>query len=180
MLERLDGSGAIATSKRDVLSAVEERSGFTFDEFRRSVLLAQGEFDVFLLADEGKRADLLEKITGTEIYSRISMRVFEDTAERERALEALMQQQTAIGVMPEDEREALLAEQQQKIVERATQAEACEQLARRTEAWRRHRKGAEWNCDCAIGAPGSRGRMGGGKRGTRAFAAARYRHAVAR
>ena len=128
MLERLDGSGAIATSKRDVLSAVEERSGFTFDEFRRSVLLAQGEFDAFLLADEGKRADLLEKSTGTEIYSRISMRVFEDTAERERALEALMQQQTAIGVMPEEEREALLAEQQQKIAERTTQADACEQL----------------------------------------------------
>ena len=38
----------------------------------RSVLLAQGDFATFLKARQPDKAEILEKLTGTEIYSRIS------------------------------------------------------------------------------------------------------------
>jgi len=100
-LERCDGTATVATSIESVKAAVIEKSGFTFEEFRRSVLLAQGEFDAFLLADEAQRAALLEKITGTELYSRISMQVFATTAERQHQLDLLEAQRQAIGLRPE-------------------------------------------------------------------------------
>jgi DNA repair exonuclease SbcCD ATPase subunit len=42
-------------------------------------LLPQGEFDAFLLAEKSERGALLEKITGTEIYGRISTIIFSGT-----------------------------------------------------------------------------------------------------
>ncbi len=72
---RLDDGSAVAIGKTQVREAVEARTDLTFDQFRRTVLLAQGEFDAFLLAAESERAELLEKITGTEIYAAISVRV---------------------------------------------------------------------------------------------------------
>jgi exonuclease SbcC len=123
-LERCDGTQTVATGVEAVLEAVIEKSGFTFEEFRRSVLLAQGEFDAFLLADETQRAALLEKITGTEIYSRISRRVFEETSAREQALKAREAECNAIGVRTEEE---IAAEQEEEArlvaVRRATEAE---------------------------------------------------------
>jgi ATPase involved in DNA repair len=51
-----------------------------FDRFTRSMLLAQGGFAAFLQAAPDDRAPILEQITGTEIYSRISIRVHERRA----------------------------------------------------------------------------------------------------
>jgi ATPase involved in DNA repair len=45
--------------------------GLTFEQFTRSVLLAQNDFATFLKADQGEKASLLEKLTGTERYSAI-------------------------------------------------------------------------------------------------------------
>ncbi|WP_027993911.1 hypothetical protein [Sinorhizobium meliloti] len=50
---------------RQVREAVETRTDLTFDQFRRTVLLAPGEFDAFLLAAESEGAELLKKITGS-------------------------------------------------------------------------------------------------------------------
>jgi exonuclease SbcC len=52
-------------------------TGLTYDEFRRTVLLAQGDFDAFLSAKTDERAAILEKVTGTGIYREISRGVFE-------------------------------------------------------------------------------------------------------
>nr|WP_241879795.1 hypothetical protein [Psychrobacter sp. PraFG1]UNK06647.1 hypothetical protein MN210_07290 [Psychrobacter sp. PraFG1] len=48
-----------------------------FQQFTRSILLAQGSFAAFLSAKADERADILEKITGTDIYATISERVHE-------------------------------------------------------------------------------------------------------
>jgi exonuclease SbcC len=122
-IERRDGSGAVATGKRDVLAAVERLTGLTFEQFRRTVLLAQGEFDAFLMAGEKERSDLLERVTGTGIYSAISMRVHEETAARKRAVEDLDKARGFVVVLGEAEREAMLAEASEKRVQLA-EAEA--------------------------------------------------------
>ncbi len=56
---------------------VAEITGLDYKQFLKSMLLAQGDFAAFLKANKNERGDLLEKITGTEIYSLISMKVFE-------------------------------------------------------------------------------------------------------
>jgi exonuclease SbcC len=113
-LDRLDGSGGVAVGIEDVLAGVIDRTGLTFEQFRRTVLLAQGEFDAFLLADEPTRAALLEKITGTGIYSAISIRVFDETATRRRELDDMARRRADIAVMASEDRAVLTAQQVEK------------------------------------------------------------------
>lgn len=129
VLSRLDDGMAVAVGKTGVLAAVVARSGFNFEQFRRSVLLAQGEFDAFLLASEPERAELLEKITGTEIYSRISREVYERTDEKAWVLKALEQQREAVGVLGEEARDALVAEQAATLDAVAGHEQECRRLA---------------------------------------------------
>ncbi|NOQ51638.1 MAG: AAA family ATPase, partial [Desulfuromonadaceae bacterium] len=71
-------SGQIFEAKlRGVAGQIETVTGMDFDRFTRSMLLAQGGFAAFLQAAPDERAPILEQITGTEIYSRISIRVHE-------------------------------------------------------------------------------------------------------
>ncbi|HHE31893.1 MAG TPA: exonuclease SbcC [Chlorobaculum parvum] len=71
-------TGEVIQSKvQETRQEVEVRTGMDFDRFTRSMLLAQGGFAKFLQADADQRAPVLEQITGTEIYSVISMKVHE-------------------------------------------------------------------------------------------------------
>jgi exonuclease SbcC len=81
-LRRLDTGDVLGGTKTETLDAIREKVGLDFDQFCRSILLAQGQFENFIKADPRERAELLEKITGTEIYSAISASAFErDKAE---------------------------------------------------------------------------------------------------
>jgi len=73
----------------DVAEHIETVTGMDFDRFTRSMLLAQGGFAAFLAASPDERAPILEQITGTEIYSRISIRVHEIRSEVRKKLEVL-------------------------------------------------------------------------------------------
>ena len=50
--------------------------GLTYEQFTRTVLLAQNDFSTFLKSKGAAKAELLEKLTGTGVYSRISQEVF--------------------------------------------------------------------------------------------------------
>jgi DNA repair exonuclease SbcCD ATPase subunit len=77
----LAGAGEILESgQQKVPQAIEQITGMNFERFTRSCLLAQGAFADFLRAAPSDRAPLLEQITGSEIYSRISVSVHERTA----------------------------------------------------------------------------------------------------
>ncbi|MGG3814011.1 AAA family ATPase, partial [Methylorubrum rhodesianum] len=125
-LHRLDDGSAVAAGKTQVLDKVVALTDLTFDQFRRTVLLAQGEFDAFLLAAEGERAELLEKITGTVIYSEISKRVHLGYEEHRRAVEALEVRQGEIGLLDAAGVQAREAERAERLAEvaawRAAQA----------------------------------------------------------
>ena len=66
----------IATQKK-VPAQIENLSGLDFDRFMQSMMLAQGSFDAFLKAKEADRSSLLEEITKTQIYNKISRKVHE-------------------------------------------------------------------------------------------------------
>ncbi len=88
-LTDLDSNTIIGDKKRETLSEIEKRVGLTFQQFRRAVLLAQGDFDAFVRANSKDRAELLEKITGTEIYSKVSRAAFERAKEEASRLQEL-------------------------------------------------------------------------------------------
>lgn len=85
-------------------------TGLTFEQFTRSALLAQGSFSVFLKSKEDERANALEAITGTEIYSLISQAVFERHKAEVSALEKLKIEADVVRVLSHQERTQLLCE----------------------------------------------------------------------
>ncbi len=100
-------SGKIIEAKiRDVAYRIEKVTGMDFDRFTRSMLLAQGGFAAFLQAPPDERAPILEQITGTEIYSRISIRVHERQREEQDKLKILQAETAGIVILePEQEKE---------------------------------------------------------------------------
>ncbi len=101
-------SGQVLENKiRDVALRVEEITGMNFNRFTRSMLLAQGGFAAFLQAPPDERAPILEQITGTEIYSEISMQVHERKREEESRLDILQAEITGVKVLSAEEEEEL-------------------------------------------------------------------------
>jgi exonuclease SbcC len=78
---------------------IEEKTGLDVHRFLRSVLLAQGQFAAFLKAKPNERAELLEKITGTEIYSDLSVLAFETHKTKDEAARTLKERLGAVTVL---------------------------------------------------------------------------------
>jgi exonuclease SbcC len=72
-----------------VKAEIEKRIGLSFEQFTRAVLLAQNEFSAFLKAEDNERGELLETLTGSTVYSEISMRAFERNKLEQAALQKL-------------------------------------------------------------------------------------------
>ncbi len=100
----------IAEKIRDVDDKVDEVTGLDYDRFCRSVLLSQGDFAAFLKASEKDRSILLERITGTEIYSQISKAAYEKNKEEEHQLELIQQQLSSLDILSDDELDDLKSE----------------------------------------------------------------------
>jgi DNA repair protein SbcC/Rad50 len=105
-LTDLQSGTVIGDKKVDTLQQIEKRIGLSFDQFRRSVLLAQGDFDTFIRAGSRDRAELLERITGTEIYAQISQAAFARAKEEREALRALEGQLSEHQPLTDDARDA--------------------------------------------------------------------------
>ena len=101
-----DSDKLIEVSIKGVAEQIESATGMDFDRFTRSMLLAQGGFAAFLQAAPDNRAPILEQITGTEIYSRISVRVHERRREERDKLDLLNAETAGITILePEQEKE---------------------------------------------------------------------------
>ncbi len=98
--------------KTELLAKIVELIGLTFDQFTRAVLLAQGDFATFLKATQKEKAELLEKLTGTDIYSRISSSIYEKSKNAEQDLTILKEQIKGIELLSDEELETLSTEKQ--------------------------------------------------------------------
>ena len=127
--------------KGEVLKAIEEKLGLSFDQFRRSALLAQGEFAAFLRAREKDRAELLERMTGTEVYSRMSLAAHQRHKQVQDKLTDLERGVAAISLMNEETRQR---EQQALVREEASLAEVRVALSHAEQAVRWYQARAEW------------------------------------
>lgn len=69
----LDTNEVYGGTRTETLLAIKAKIGLTAQQFGRAVMLAQGEFNAFIDADSNTRAELLEKLTGTDLYARLGM-----------------------------------------------------------------------------------------------------------
>lgn len=118
-VELADSSGKILASKvTDKKRIIEELTGLDFNRFTKSMLLSQGQFAAFLNASGSERAGLLEKLTGTEIYGRISERIFLRHKEEQDAVTQLKYRLEGVELLtPEQiqEYDILLAEKEAEL-----------------------------------------------------------------
>ena len=67
----------LTTSASEKIQLMADITGLDFGRFTKSMMLSQGQFAAFLNAPTKERAELLEELTGTEIYGLISERVYQ-------------------------------------------------------------------------------------------------------
>lgn len=101
----------IADKLNEVRQKIEQISGLDFARFTKSMLLSQGKFAEFLNASGKDRAELLEELTGTEIYSQISRQIFLNYKDSRIHLEKLELQAQGVELLTPDEKQQLQAEQ---------------------------------------------------------------------
>ncbi len=77
--------------------------GLTYEQFCRSVLLAQGDFAAFLKSGEQERSELLEKITGTEYYGLLSQAAYERHSLEAQQLQQSKYRLEHLNLLPEEE-----------------------------------------------------------------------------
>ncbi|MFY7997502.1 MAG: AAA family ATPase [Candidatus Kapaibacteriota bacterium] len=116
--------GVFLTQKKsEVPAKVQELSGLSSEQFLRSVMLAQGKFAEFLKAKESDRAELLEQMTGTDEYSKISIAAFDRAKVAKEKLDGLQAKLGDAHLLTDDEKVQL----EQAIHEKRTQANTLEQ-----------------------------------------------------
>ena len=116
----------VITSKRtEVQEMIEQRIGLTFEQFCRTTMLAQGDFTKFLKSDEGDKSQILEKLTGTEIYSEISIRLNEIKGQKQAVCQEIASKLDGVVLLTGEEREAIDNQQQelQKQIQQLTEEE---------------------------------------------------------
>lgn len=108
-VELARGDGTILSSQsNDKVKQTTEITGLDFARFTKSMLLAQGGFAAFLNANANDRAELLEELTGTEIYGDISRSVFEKAREVREQLNQLKARADGVELLGDDARKAML------------------------------------------------------------------------
>jgi exonuclease SbcC len=125
LLHLSDGQ-RLGGKKTEVQEEIVRKLGLNFEQFTRAVLLAQNEFSVFLKAPDDERAGLLETLTGTDEFSRISMRAFERSKTEKARLDELTNRLALVQPLEADLRQVL--ETRKHALERSA-AEAVEQKA---------------------------------------------------
>lgn len=98
----------LADKVKDKLDVIATLTGLDYDRFTRSMMLSQGQFAAFLNAEARERAELLEELTGTEIYGVISAQVFERHKLARIELEKLQSQAQGVMLFNDDERQQLI------------------------------------------------------------------------
>ena len=135
-VELADASGQILTDKiNEKLRETERLTGLDFERFTKSMLLAQGGFAAFLEAGANQRAELLEELTGTDIYGQISQRVFEQCREVKVVLDQLRAKAEGVELLSEAQRLELQGEVEQLGGEEARLAAEQIELQRQRQ-WR--------------------------------------------
>ncbi len=135
-VELARGNGDILASQtNDKLKQIQEITGLDFARFTKSMMLAQGGFAAFLNASANERAELLEELTGTEIYGQISVYVFEQVRNDKQALAQLEAQASGMAFLNEEQRSAKRQEIA-ALVSQSAHTQTALNIAQQHRQWR--------------------------------------------
>lgn len=112
---------------------VEEKTGMDFNRFIRSVLLPQGAFDNFLKSENDEKSEILEQITGTEIYTDISKSVFERKRDEKIKLDSYKATLEGIEILSSENESNKRAELKKKQGESEKQLAVIEKIRKQIE-----------------------------------------------
>ena len=138
-LYNLDKEEEEQGTRSDLQARIIDLIGLTFEQFTRSVLLAQNDFSTFLKAEQGEKASLLEKLTGTELYSAISRQIFERNARAKEVFDLIQTRIQGIELLTDEEENDLRirlagTEKELQRVEKAkTEQQALQEAVRSIE-----------------------------------------------
>lgn len=90
-------TGIELIKKDEIKDEIGRAVGLDFEQFCRTTMLAQGEFTRFLQSKSKEKSDILEKLTGTGIYSRTGRKIYETAKSREQ--DYLMQKNLIGGIV---------------------------------------------------------------------------------
>lgn len=97
----------------DAVKCTVKFTGLDFEQFLRSVLLAQGDFAAFLESAGKERAELLRQITGTDLYAAAIEKVRDRYKIADENRRRIQTQRDALKTLPPEERSGLELELQQ-------------------------------------------------------------------
>ena len=133
-LARCADNVIVADKVKDKLEMIAQLTGLDFARFTKSMMLSQGQFAAFLNADANDRAELLEELTGTEIYGQLSARIYEQHKQARAELDRLRARAAGMALLEETARQQLeselqtLAQQEQQLQQQLT-------LTRQQQQW---------------------------------------------
>ena len=119
-VKELDTEKEFQGTKKELLIQLVELVGLTYEQFTRTVLLAQNDFATFLKSKGAAKAELLEKLTGTGVYSRISQEVYARNKAAQEEVTLIQNRMNVIELMPEEELLALQKEKELSAEKRVT------------------------------------------------------------
>lgn len=120
LLHNLD-TDSTYTKEKEIHQEIARAIGLDFKQFCRTTLLAQGEFTRFLNSKDDEKAEILEKITGVDAYSKIGIKIFEKTSAMRKIWEEAQQKTAGITLLSDEEKDGkkaeleTMAEQDQQI-----------------------------------------------------------------
>ena len=91
----------------EINAFITDLIGLDMNQFFRTVVLAQGKFAEFLNSDEKEKADLLEKMTGIDIYAKIGAKIYQVCQEKEKDRNFLLDKVRSIILLTDDDKEQI-------------------------------------------------------------------------
>lgn len=137
-------SGETIDRDREIKQRIETAVGLSFTQFCRTTILAQGQFARFMNSRNEERAQILEKLTGTEIYTQIGTRIHDCFTESQHRHEVLRQRLAQIQLLSDEEQQAI-RQQVASLGEEHQQAKVRAEALRNEEQWLRQMDRLERN-----------------------------------
>ena len=133
-LKDLTNEKILCEKKKELDKEMEAVTQLSYQQFLRSVLLAQGEFAAFLSADAKEKGFLLQQIAGEEIYKKIGEGIIARFGLEQKMMDELKSKIDHVNLLTEPQRLSFIAENE-KIKLELTGLNTEKAQLEKTENW---------------------------------------------